>query len=320
MVRRMKSRAGVKGIHGPGIAVAGQETGILGHRTIRPAIDLPDSAIDRAGHDAGPGFAPIQRAEDPAPILTVLGPPRRGHIEDRGSRPRVGAAGEGKPFAGGEPPVFDLPAPAAVVAAKEPRPGSGIQRAGFRAGATAKMESQRRAGQRGTDRPMRAAVGRQRHPLVHPHQHAVRLIRIDRDFSGQSRRQIADRREMPAAIAGDAQFTGPSVGGEEGVGFTGMKSRPAPDIAPQLPVVDETPGPAAITGEIGTAHIAVEHHAIGIERTDGGREHRAAPAQPGGLPGEPRGVVRRRRLPADGGKNQRPPENPQTRAAEPAPG
>ncbi len=55
-----------------------------------------------------------------------------------------------------------------------------------------------------------------------------------------------------------------------------MERGPTARARAELAVMDHGPVLAAIPGEIGAAHVAVDHHDPGIDRTDRRREHPTA--------------------------------------------
>ena len=80
-------------------------------------------------------------------------------------------------------------------------------------------------------------------------------------------------------------FEPPARGGVDDVRIGRMKSRAAGRVAAKLRVVDHAPVAAAIFGDVGGAHVAVEHHQVRVGRGNRRREHAAAAGKADGRHG-----------------------------------
>ena len=102
-------------------------------------------------------------------------------------------------------------------------------------------------------------------------EHEAGIGGVDRDLAGEGILEIADGREGPAPVATDLQPA--AGGGVDHVAVGRMEAGPTLGVGAQLGLVDHPPVVAAIFGDVGGTHVAVEHHEVRVGRRDRRREH-----------------------------------------------
>ena len=290
MVRRMDARVGIQGVDDVRIHIGRQDPLVLGDGIVGPLVGGRDVRIDPAAHHARPGLAPIGRLEHSPGKLALLNPAGNDAVEDRqliaarSRRRRSGCLSRaGRSFFGPRgSPSSDRQMPS-LVAAKQTRRRAGLVWSKWNA----------------TVRPCGPWQVRQVLPPSTEMTTARSSPAIIRSGSPGSM-AISPQRSCGVPGSG-SQCSPPSrltfiprhaLGGKDDAGVRGVKRGPAAGAGAKLALVDHLPVLAAVPGDIGPAHVAVEHQQVRIDRTDGRCKHTAVAGKPQRLPGDVRGNPR----------------------------
>src|SRR5262249_36962354 len=124
----------------------------------------------------------------------------------------------------------------------------------------------------GTGIPGLTGVAREATTLIAgAHQHDLRILGANRYLAIERFLEITYWGKSSSTVAADTKLSSGGSVYDGGVGR--MESRPAAGIASQLGMMNHPPIMTAIFGQIGCAHVAVDHHQVGIGGGDSRREH-----------------------------------------------